>query len=72
MTVLPALLPRCRHIGCTGSSTCIRRPRRSRIRVDADNLDAILGRWGQHLTDAERDAGIALLAALLELERVQQ
>jgi hypothetical protein len=67
--MLPSLIPPCRHIGCTGSDSCIRRPRRSRIRVDADNLDAILDRWGRQLSDEDRDAGHVLLHALLELER---
>lgn len=60
----------CRHDQCCGSPACIRRPRRPRIQVDADNIDATIARWSTHLTGNELSAGHALLHALRELQHV--
>ena len=49
--------------------TLMRKPRRPRIQIDADEVDAITDRWRPYLTDEEYDAGLGLLHALRELER---
>jgi hypothetical protein len=46
-----------------------RKPRRPRVQIDADTVDAILSRWNRYITEAEYDAGQQLLHALRELER---